>query len=724
MKRLLKTITLVLIFSCLVPLLTINAKSLPTYLIISTNGSSSLTELIRYRQNQNLDVLVKDTSDFRENDGKVSSQKILQYLKDNVEKLDIKYLLIVGYDFEIPMVVCHPEGQMSAADYLVATPTDYPYSTPSSNWDKDGDGRLGEWPDDGLCAFEPEISVGRIPFSDPAKVTNACKSIVEFDSLTDSQKSKVLFGGAMLGYKGEVWEEKPMERTDGSDYCEKAWHQNFAGKGFSRYRLYEKEGFIPSPYVCEEPINSSTLLDKTNDRYGLVLWTGHGSSESVVRTIWGGNGTKPVPGKGETTQPKLITANNIQSKTVKWGIVLAASCSTSDPSNTTNLGATFIASGASGYIGSSRVSWSPSYWRRVEDGGMDTILFRFCHFISEPGTSQGMALAMAKKEFGDKYFYGDTEDPVAASQMNLYNFNLFGDPAVKLVSGDDSPKISVDEPSVTAYPGSKTVWTGNVYGKFDEDSKIQVIPAQRDMTWALPALDRKDIAWSIEVSIPAGVEFGKRTWFIKLTQGEKPTFIPIVLNISDPPQSEIPSRVAPDKIGAQTPFVLVFSSDQKLKVYEYTIKYNPFELSVTGIEHIKKPFSKMEIIDNHFGMVFVRGEGTFASGDLFRLKFKASKDFTGEPVFVSTAKLQPENSNNLITYPRFVNLAVDTLASWRLQADFNDSGPVDNTDLAIMIARIFANSGYDKRLDLNNDGVLNLFDISEVKIMYTKPIEP
>ncbi len=697
----------------------VQAQVNPGYLIISSTGSANLDVLIKYRKSQGYDVTVKDASEFKDSNDKVSSELILKYLKQNVTKQNIKYLLLVGYAYELPMVTCHPEGAVSTDQYLVSTPTDYPYSTPSATWDKDNDGKLGEWPDDGIASFKPEISVGRLPFSDPKKLITACRSIVEFDQLSDAQKAKILFGGAMLGYKGELWENKPMERTDGGYYCETVWNDAFAGKGFSRYRMYEKEGFLPSPYDCEEGLTSSSLLDKIPDRYGLVLWTGHGSSESVVRTVWNSNGTKTVPEKGETNQPKLITTNNVSSSTVRWGIVVAASCSTSDPSNTGNLGATFLSSGAAGYVGSSRVSWSPSYWRKPTDGGMDTILYSFCKNLSTPGMDQGMALALAKQEFGEKYFYGDTEDPVAASQMNLYNFNLFGDPAVKLVSGDESPKLWVEEPSISAPPSSEVVWNGTLSGNFNEKVQLQVLPSQRDMTWALPEIAIDGKTWTVKAKINADVDLGKRTWFIREVTPVGTSMIPLILNITGLPEAKVETKTIPCKVGKKMPFEMQFSIGSDLKVYEFILKYDPFEVSLTGVTHLKKIFSKMEIIDNHFGMAFIRAEGVF-KGDLIKVAFKAKSEFTGKPIFISSIRAQT-GSSFLLMYPQYAPIVYDEKAEWRLQADFNNSGTVDGTDLGMLLQYLGKKAvGRLKSFDLNKDGVISILDVSEVKIRFSK----
>lgn len=697
----------------------VTAKTESCYLIISATGSSSINDLVQYRKSQGFNVIVKDARDFSDKDGKVTSTSVMEFLKQNSKKLDVRYLLIVGYDYEIPMVVCHPEGNLPSMDLLGATPTDYPYSCPNAQWDKDGDGKLGEWPDDGICAFKPEISVGRIPFSEPKKVSDSCKSIIEFDSLADWQKSKLLFAGAMLGYKGEVWEGIPLERTDGGDYCEKVWSDAFASDGYSRFRMYEKDGFLPSPFACEEPLNNSNLMEKIGDRYGLVLWTGHGNSESVVRTVWTSNGNKSAPSKGETTQPKLVTADVVKTRSVKWGIVVAASCSTADPSNTTNLGASFVSSGASGYIGSSRVSWSPSYWRGPQDGGMDTILYLFCKYMAKPGMTQGLALANAKEEFGRLYFFGDKEDPVGASQMNLFNYNLYGDPAVTLRSSDVFPNIVVQEPTTISHPSSKSEWSGTINGNIDESFNIQVIPSQKDMVWATPVMVLGKQTWSISVSIPAQVELGRRTWLIRITRGKNSSTIPIVLNIGEMPEIDMAKTTTPGLIGKKMPFSVVLPNTKNIKQYEFILKYDPFDVELTGIEHIKKPGTKFEIIDNHFGMAYIRGEGVF-TGNLVKIRFRASKTFSGKSILVSSVKLITSQSASLIAYPYTIEIKHDQKDDWRLMADYNDTGTVDGADLAIAALYILSPANpYQKIFDLNNDGKLNILDLMEIHVRFT-----
>lgn len=697
----------------------VTAKTEPGYLIITAGSTSSIQELATYRKSQGLNVIIKEATSFRDVDGKIKPSVIIDFLKSNIKQLDIRYLLIVGYGYEIPMVECHPEGSQLSFDMLVPTPTDYPYSCPSAQWDKDGDGRLGEWPDDGICTFTPEISVGRIPFSEPKKVSDSCRSIIEFDSLADWQKSKILFGGAMLGYKGEEWEGKLLERIDGGDYCNKVWEDSFASNGYSRYRLYEKEGFLPSPYECEEPLNASTLTDKLGDRYGLVLWTGHGSSSSVVRTVWSGNGTKAVPIKGETNQPKLISVDSIQSKTIKWGVVVAASCSTSDPSNNNNLGASFIASGASGYVGSSRVSWSPSYWRGPEDGGMDTILYLFCKNLAQPGSNQGMALAKAKEEFGRLYFYGDKEDPVGASQMNIYNYNLYGDPAVQLRTNQSVPNIHIEEPSARGYTADQAEWKGFITGNLDDSFRIQVVPSQNDMTWATPSISIDKNLFYIRVSIPKDTELGKRIWYVRVTKGKIYTSIPIVLNIGMPSEIETVKKTLPGLVGKRMPFNVVLPNSSDLKQYEITVKYDPFDVQLEAIDHIKKPSSRFEIIDNHFGMAFIRGEGVF-SNDLVMLKFRASENFRAKPILISSMKLTTDKSKTLVFYPYSIEISRDTKDTWRLMADFNDTGTVNHIDMAIAALYIFSPSNpYLKVFDLNNDGKLDLLDLVEVRARFT-----
>lgn len=697
----------------------IDAK--PGYVIISSQNQSYLKDLISFRESQGLQVHFIDASYFKNMDGQITPFAIRDFLKIYKEDWRIKYLLIVGSINTVPMFMSQPNNGSGHKD-VVDTPTDYFYAVPSANWDKDGDGRLGEYPDDGICVFEPEIAVGRIPLDQPSEIYAAQKSIVNFDSQSDALKSRTLFAGSLLGFKGESWEDKICERIDGGYFSEQVYEGLLEPAGFSRYRLYEKEGFLPSPYQCEESLTSSTFSEKIKESFGLVLWEAHGSSQHIVRTVWPSNSaSKKAPDSSDLKQPKLLDSTAMMSQTTGWGVVLSGSCSTSTPEVLYNLGAACIKSGVASYVGSTRIAWSPSYWRRPEDGGMDSILWLFCKNIIKTGMTTGEAMSLSLYEFGNKYFFGDHEDPVEASQMGIFEFNLYGDPAVTLKRGDNFCKIIVSEPSRRTFQGSELIWAGTYTGKPTESFRVQVIVDKADMIWATPQITLSDGVWEIKVKIPKDVGIGKRKWFINIADGNEKFRIPISLDVLPRKEVDVEVLLSPENLAPKRSFNITLKASAELHLTEFTIKYNPFQLQLLDIKHIGKRTKEYVFVDNYFGMAVINSEGK-TDGEILKLTFKISDNFIEDEIFFSWSHFQNSKGSTLIAYPDPVKIKTTKLEIWRSKADFNDSGYVDDADLGLLIQHIglsIINPLWETQYDLNEDGKIDLMDYFNVYMRFS-----
>ncbi|MEZ4813420.1 MAG: C25 family cysteine peptidase, partial [Caldisericia bacterium] len=265
--------------------------------------------LIIYHESQELKVYYVQVDEI---DNKITPQKIRDFLLEKKDEWNLKFLLIAGTHEKIPMLVASPDPDKTSHSMVTNTPTDYYYATPSANWDKDGDGIFGELKDDGIASFEPEIYVGRIPFDTDDDVLKISHYISRFDSSSDAEKAKCLFPGGMLSYKGQLWEGGPMERGDGGYFSELVYADHLE-ENFSRYRMYESEGFLKSPFICEDGLTNTNLKRHFSKKYGLVCWTGHGSPERVVRTVWNTMaGGKTIPGKDEVEEPKLLHSSELK----------------------------------------------------------------------------------------------------------------------------------------------------------------------------------------------------------------------------------------------------------------------------------------------------------------------------------------------------------------------------------------------------------------------------
>lgn len=429
------------IFSLPLSIGTNNAASLnkKTLVVFSTVSlPDSFNEFKKLKEDEGLNVILVKEDEIQ---GENKTAALRDYLKDNLESLNIKYLMIVGSDSSLPMMRFYPrgDGRSDKFDgYLEATPSDIFFSCLNEDFDKDRDGRYGEYPDDEID-INPDIFVGRIPIDDEDKLDKYFSSLVEFEKTPFNRKNRALLLGAYLAFNGEKWLGGSLKSEDGGEFMEKIINEILVKNRITPIRLYEDEGTLPSAFLHDFPLNTLNAQRLFKDEtFLLVDINAHGSPYSIARYIWKDNDKDYVLDEGETTFNSLLSISNLPEK-IKTGVVFAASCLTATPEAKDSLAKSFLERGACAYIGATRISWGPSYWKDVEDGGLLTINYLFVKNFIDKGESLGEAFMDAISEYHKTYFESDKEDPVDAAQMNTYTFNLFGDPTLKVNKTDDAP---------------------------------------------------------------------------------------------------------------------------------------------------------------------------------------------------------------------------------------------------------------------------------------------
>lgn len=693
-------------------------------LIFTKEPESMFADYVKMRENHGYNVYFQGLKDLTGENGRVDKELVRKKILLTKKAKNVTHVMLVGDPSLIPMPLASPSSLTGGMDAdLVDTPTDYYYATASSNWDKDGDDRIGEYAEDGVVNYAPDVAVGRLPFNESNNVADALNSIIKFESLPDFKKAKAFFAGAMLGYKGELWGDIVLERTDGSQFLEDLYNDFLRCDGFSRYRMYEKSGFSPSPYECEEEINNQNMALQLGETYGLAVWTAHGSPSGIVRHIWKDNPSgRTSPDKSSILQTPLLSSSDVSSRKTNWGIVVSASCSTSNPSSGSNLGATFIRNGAVGYVGSTRVAWSPSYWRVAEDGGMDTILYLFIKNLTQ-GLSAGWSLDLAHHEFANKYFYGDKEDPVEASQMNIFNFNLYGDPAVKIFrekhgkngKNTDYCNLVLDNPITTAVQGGVAAWTGTCEGTPGDSFSLSVLPGILDDGKVKPEITVSEGKWQIQASIPSDSQLGERKWFLYIKQNGHESQLFLNLKVVSRPNAELTSGIDVKKHAPFRPFKLRYAIPNGVRFVEMSVKYNPHQLQIKSVKLAQSNLSGWQIIDNWFGLLMFTSQGE-TNKDFAEITFIPTEKFKRTKIEV--ARIRPIGS---MPEPLSVHLApIEISASedelWKSYADFDKSGYVDNVDLGIIAGKMGITKSHPKwnpAFDLNGDLRIDLADYKQ-----------
>ncbi len=413
------------------------------YVIVTTNavraGSSRLAAFISHKTRRGHGVAVVTETQWGSQVGQAPNhkpEKIRKWLQDNYIPLGIEYVLLIGDPYpdwsesvqgDVPMKLCwpwvrYPEWGMDVA------PTDYYYADLTGNWDLNGNGYYGEYYDDtqpGGVDITPEVLVGRIPVygGDYAALDMILDKIIRYESESDiSRRRSALLP---MSFLAEGYDQAALAEQMKADY--------FLARGFSLWRMYQ-QGSGPcgadSIYPGDQELRGGTLV---RDRWaalvpGVVCWAGHGESDSVL------------VGYGGCWDGTLLEASDCPAlDDCRPAFTYQNSCQTGHPEYGGNLQYSLLRRGAVGTVAATRDTWGDAYRDTYGNfAGSPTasgIGYSYLNRLSA-GQAAGEALGLTKQamsEAYDQYMW----------LMNLYDFNLLGDPASGLFSTGVPPGLSV-----------------------------------------------------------------------------------------------------------------------------------------------------------------------------------------------------------------------------------------------------------------------------------------
>jgi|GEM_PF-1100729 len=405
------------------------------YVIITTasitTASAKLNDFISFLTRKGFSPLVVTEANYGGLSGQFpngTAEKIRQWLKDNYLAYGIEYVLLIGNPDpddpsqsdtfgDVPMKMCWPQRH---EENYKESPTDYFYADLTGNWDLDGDGYFGEYPDDigvGGVDFLNEVYVGRIPvYSDIAALDSILTKIINYGDSTDISWRR----NALL----------PMSFSDSSTdgaYLAEAMISNYLDSNyFSPWRMYMQGSMCSggdSSFVSdEELVGGKTKARWESTDYGMVWWWGHGS-QTVAYVGYEGCGWGTI----------LASSDALSLDNDHPSFVYQCSCSNGYPENSNNLASALLRNGAISTVSASRVSYyAVTSWR--------TDLKYYCDNASI-GYYYGEELVKNKKP-GAQALYEIKSDMGAnqypywggSSWMNLFDFNLYGEPATGIFS--------------------------------------------------------------------------------------------------------------------------------------------------------------------------------------------------------------------------------------------------------------------------------------------------
>jgi hypothetical protein len=333
-------------------------------------------------------------------------------------------------------------------------PTDYYYADLSNaddeSWDYDGDGFYGEYRQD-RPDFLSEVSVGRIPINDVVRIQYTLEKTMIFEQDTSEWKTHALHAGAFFYFTKELGASDPL--MDGA-ICP-AQIENDLMNGWTISHYSEQDGLEVSTYPWNPLSEIAFTSDWRTGQYAIVNWCAHGWSNAIARKVWSQDDGDDIPEANEMSWPSLLnTASTLDDDYP--AIVTAISCLVGYPetNNWGNLGIDLLTKpsfGASvGVIASARSPYGDFDWPSVP-GGSDSIIYELNKNIITSAQKVGDALYTSKYfchlNYGWSSFY---------EYINMYTFNLFGDPSL-IQQGVD----------VSGRPNKPNTPTGEASGKID-----------------------------------------------------------------------------------------------------------------------------------------------------------------------------------------------------------------------------------------------------------------
>jgi hypothetical protein len=387
------------------------------YVIITTSAiqaaSTKLTDFVASKAARGFTVQVVTDNAWGGGTGNTAAENIRSWLKTNYVSLNIKYALLIGNpnpsSGDVPMKMCYPQKYDLA---YPECPTDFYYAELTSNdWDRDGDGKYGEYIDDFL-SIPPrvaEVAVGRIPYyGSISDLDHILSKIIDYETLPDAD----------LSWRRHVLlPMKPSDNvTPGYQLGEEIRNTILVPNGWTYHRVYDQYNTYCNPgdpgYILSIPGDTETtpctVSNVTNawnaSDFGGVFWWTHGSSTSAEYVM------------DSATAATLDDAHP--------SFAFQCSCLNGAPETTNNLGYSLLKNGCVSTVSASRVSWYQT---------------KQTSFAGTP-TNAGMTFEYASRLIADEMYAGDALNGLKADVspydqvlwMNYLDFNLYGDPALGL----------------------------------------------------------------------------------------------------------------------------------------------------------------------------------------------------------------------------------------------------------------------------------------------------
>jgi hypothetical protein len=439
----------------------------PRRLVIVTNaslvsGSTMFQRFVNWRRAGGWDVRVATEWEWNRSapeDGDDRAARIRAWLKGEYAERGAGYLLLIGapagLNSGVPMRRVEPMAKMLSGyppwltESMSNVPTDQYYADVESDWDCDGDGVFGEFPDDmgeGCADWGPEFVTGRIPYyGQLSELDLILAATIAYEQDPDKTwRDRAIFAGAFGGFRGQ-----PSASGDGSVYPADDDLAGFlyrtaadlpASSGVTTVRLFEEEGLVVSNLEHEGPLTLDGLVGEWLQGASTVGWGGHGSPTSTHRQVWVMDmNNDDLAGGNEVSAPAFAdSAMGEELSAAPLAVVHMMSCLNGHAETPGNLGAGLLGRGAVATASASRVAVGAGgeIWEPMPELAEATTHSYYFTRLVQAGHRVGDALAFTRWGLPGLSWnvYEETaiQGGSAYSWLTKLEYNLYGDPTVSL----------------------------------------------------------------------------------------------------------------------------------------------------------------------------------------------------------------------------------------------------------------------------------------------------
>ncbi len=229
----------------------------------------------------------------------------IEDIYDNASPATLQWVLLLGDNSTIPSrYVYLPDTTEWSGQDPSRKPTDFYYSVmDDADWDDDSDGRWAECVThnvggpayDEIGDWQPDLYVGRIPFSDQTNISSILAKAVNYarnpTSFSATGWDTFLLGGAISNYDEEAWAWLDQDYTDEAELSDYISANHIPGY-YSIQRFYEDRYYFwnyTSPNAFQK-LNDTAILQGINQYSpALINFAAHGSPTDIQRMYdpWG-----------------------------------------------------------------------------------------------------------------------------------------------------------------------------------------------------------------------------------------------------------------------------------------------------------------------------------------------------------------------------------------------------------------------------------------------------